>query len=306
MAYTLKDSFTDGVGSNMSLTSIYTKVMQTFTTSEEYTLTRIGVWIGRNPYPGNISGGIYSVSGGLPNSLLESFTMTVTGFSSPGQETFALLDSPLELSSEVQYAIVFDWPGGGVQGDLYGDRNFDSDKYAGGQWLAYRLLTTTWENPYGSGFVDMYFKTYSERIIKLSTPTNTDTGILLQPLLQWTISGTGAQEGDFLDVYFKKNDSSFGEDDLLGALVDAVLNSSWQIVGGLDYNSTYYWQIQAAASGNGELSSSEIWSFTTTTFRPPAVSIGSGGASDFTGVNNMLTRKRFVAAANGKIWYEDI
>ncbi len=145
-----------------------------------------------------------------------------------------------------------------------------------------------------------------DRQINLSSPANTATGIILQPLLQWTISGDGAQDGDLLDIYLRKDDASFTSADQLGFLVDATLNSSWQIVGGLEYNSTYYWQVQAAESTSGDLLSSSVYSFTTTTFRPPAISTGVGGASDFTGENNMLTVNRLISAANNRIWYEDI
>ncbi|KKN37106.1 hypothetical protein LCGC14_0766960 [marine sediment metagenome] len=148
---------------------------------------------------------------------------------------------------------------------------------------------------------------FEERQILLSSPANTATGILLQPLLQWSING-GSEDGDLLDIYIRKDDSNFTSADLIGSLVDATLNSSLQIVAGLEYNSTYYWQVQAANSAGGYpiLLTSSIWSFTTTTFRPPAVPIGDGGAGDFTGENNMLTKKRFIAAANNKIWYENL
>lgn len=184
--YILKDFFADDVSHIMVLNSTLTKVMQTFTTSEAYTLARIGIWIGRDPYPGDISGGIYSVSGGLPNVLLESFTITVTGWLNPGQELFALLDSPLELSSGVQYAIVLDWPGSGIQGYLHGVRDLETDRYVGGESLSYRVSSGEWENPSGTGFVDMYFKTYSSYSLT-PIPGHTATGIKLYPTLSWAV-----------------------------------------------------------------------------------------------------------------------
>ena len=172
------------------------------------------------------------------------------------------------------------------------------------------------------------FTTEAIRQINLSSPANTATGVVLQPLLQWSIDGGGAEAGDLLDVYLRKNDSNFGADDQLGFLVDAILNSSWQIVGGLDYDSTYYWQIQAAASGDDELLSSAIWSFTTSPFYPPAYSTrerlvygepggpgdpeGDPGDPDVrnyetvpSGENNMLTVRRLIVAARNRIYYED-
>ena len=140
------------------------------------------------------------------------------------------------------------------------------------------------------------------RQINLSSPTDTDTEIVLEPLLQWTIDGGGAEAGDLLDIYLRKDDSNFTGDDLLAGLVDATLNSDLQIVGGLTYNSTYYWQVQAANSTAGDLVSSSIFSFTTLVFAPPAVSVD--GSSNPTGLNNMVTLKRIVVAAANKIFYE--
>ena len=195
--------------------------------------------------------------------------MSYVAFNAVGNESYSI-PSQLDESQEYEWRV---------------------DSYNGSQ------LTTgdTWS-----------FTTTAQRQINLSSPANTATGIILQPLLQWTISGIGAQEGDLLDIYIKKDDSDFSVDDRIGSLVDATLNSSLQIVAGLEYNSTYYWQVQAAnsAGGFGTLLTSPIWSFTTTTFRPPAVPIGGNGEP--IGINNMLTRKRFIAAANNKIWYEDI
>ena len=243
------------------------------------------------------------MSGGLPDVLLASFTLTVPGFVSPGTEEFALLDSPLDLSSGVQYALVVEWGGPPVTAfSLGGRRTGVSDPYPGGNWLRYHK-NNGWEDIFETGFMNMYFKTYSEtRKMILSVPADTDTGITTHPLLQWTISEGGAEEGDLLDIYLRKDDANFTEDDLLAGLVDATANSSLQIVGGLEYNSTYYWQVQAAFSVDGELTSSDVYSFTTLVFAPPTVSVDGGGNP--TGLNNMITLKRLVAASNNKIYYE--
>ena len=184
MAYILKDSFTS-VSTGSGLSSTVTKTMMTFTPSESYTLVRIGAWIGISPYPNDTPGGIYSVSGGLPNILLESFTMTVTSFVNPGQETFTLLDSPLALSSGIQYAIVFDYAGSAITTKLYGHRDFVSDPYPGGKWMRFRI-GTGWEDIFGSGDMNMYFKTYSEYSLS-PTPSHEATGVLLFPTLSWTV-----------------------------------------------------------------------------------------------------------------------
>lgn len=166
-------------------------------------------------------------------------------------------------------------------------------------------VSITFDEAQGLGVHVVFTATLAGRQVELSSPTDEDTGIILQPLLQWGISGDGAHEDDYLFVYLRKDNSNFtDEDDLIGNWVVAELNSSLQVVAGLEYNSTYYWQVQAA-SIDASLADSEIWSFTTTTFRPPAIS--THPISELpTGENNMLTVRRLIAAANGKIWYEDL
>ena len=181
--YILKDSFTGGQATSIQLGSTITKTMMTFTATSSYTLARIGAWVGISIPPNDTPGGIYSVSGGLPNVLLESFTMTVDAFEE--EETFALLDTPLDLSSGVQYAIVFDFAGGFVFTFVNGDRDFVSDPYPGGQWLRYRD-GVGWDDIFGSGDMNMYFKTYSEFSLT-PTPGDESTGIVLFPTLSWVI-----------------------------------------------------------------------------------------------------------------------
>lgn len=177
------------------------------------------------------------------------------------------------------------------------------------------------------------YTTRAQRTVVLSSPTNTDTGILLQPLLDWAISGIGAQYGsyedqDYLFVYLKKDDANFTEDNLISNFLEAVLNSDLQIVAGLEYGATYYWQVQAGNTAS-DLADSEVWSFTVLDFLPPAHSTreklvygepggpgdpeGDPGDPDTreyetipSGENNMLTARRLIVAAKNKIFYEDI
>lgn len=155
------------------------------------------------------------------------------------------------------------------------------------------------------------YTTRAQRTVILSAPDNEDTGLLLPPfLIEWTIDGIGAQYGsfedqDFLFIYMRKDDANFTEDNLIGNFVQAVANDDLQIVALTPpmHGSTYYWQIQAGNTA-ADLADSEVWSFTILNLLPPAVPIGGNGEP--IGINNMLTRKRFIAAANNKIWYEDI
>ncbi len=206
--------------------------------------------------------------------------------------------TPYTVADATEYAIVVTVTGGSQSHnwfDWFIDNTASGYKrgvYSSGAW-AIVSNASHWFQVWGSDLT---------RQVILSSPTNEDIGIILQPLLEWTVDGTGQDDDDYFFPYLKKDDANFTEDDLLVNFYQGLWR---QIISGLEYNTTYYWQVQAANEA-GSLSDSDVWSFTITTFRPPAVSIGSGGASDFTGENNMLTKQRFIAAANNKIWYEDI
>ena len=285
---------------------------QSFTTTDAYSISSVKILVYRFSLPETITVSIRAVSGDDPTGsdlAVGTFDGDAVTEDSGGEWKEITFDTPYELSASTKYTIHIRNEGTahGVGPSLNWLGVSGSSSYPDGAGRYSFNGGAGWS----SAAKDFNFETWGSDLIRqinLSSPANTATGIILQPLLQWSIDGVGAQDGDLLDIYIRKDDSSFTSADLIGSLVDAVLNSSLQIVAGLEYNSTYYWQVQAAASagGFGTLLTSVIWSFTTTTFRPPAVSIGDGGAGDFTGENNMLTKKRFIAAANNKIWYENL
>lgn len=153
------------------------------------------------------------------------------------------------------------------------------------------------------------YTTRAQRTVVLSLPANIGTDVLLQPLLVWTIDGIGAQYGsfedqDFLFIYLRKDDANFTEDDLIGNFVQAFANDDLQVVAGLEYEGTYYWQVQAGNTA-ADLADSEVWSFTVQVFSPPAYSVHPVSGLP-TGESNQITVQRLVAIANNKFWYEDI
>ena len=87
------------------------------------------------------------------------------------------------------------------------------------------------------------------------------------------------------DVYFglPENLVLISEDQIgLSVVVPSVL----------EYNTTYNWRIDTDTVA--EVITGDVWAFTTLVFTPPVP----------TGINNMITLKRIVAAANNKIFYE--
>ncbi len=303
--YVLKDSYTEINGSFSHLSSAYTKLMQTFTASSDYTLYRLAVWIGGTlQYTDQVSGGIYSISGGLPDTLLTSFTLTVTGILTNELKAYTEVDTPLELNSGTQYAIVVDWPG--IQFSTYSLLRgwyFDEDHYPGERGMRY--YEGAWEDPFPVGYIDICFELYTVSFV-LTYPDNGLTNVYLNedwlmnylweddddpyPISAYTVHFNGVAQTDrsrYSIIFYKLN---------LGVT--------------LEYSTTYEWFVRKDLGGEAYIDS-DTWSFTTLDFAPPlpsGITLDENGnpTGDATGINNMLTRQRFIAAANNKIWYEDI
>ncbi len=183
MTYTIEESNTGSenlVSVTMWNSGTYSKVAQIFTANRDYTLQAIALFVAAFTPPLNTTGGIYSVSGGEPNAKLEDFTITATKVTGSNQEETAVLDSPLELTEGVQYAIVVNEPASDFFYVTY--RNTGSSTYAGGPGLRYT------GGAWGAlpNDADFYFITYSTFSLT-PTPGDTSTGIKLYPTLSWVI-----------------------------------------------------------------------------------------------------------------------
>jgi len=204
------------------------------------------------------------------------------------------ISGPYELESDTDPGIY-----GLRASNLNGTYTFSKTDYT------FEPPSFTFNNSSGHGAHVDIVATSTIRKIQLSSPADEDTDVLLQPLLQWSIGGDGATEGDLLDIYLRKDDANFTGDDLLAGLVDATLNSSLQVVAGLEYGATYYWQVQAFASEEDDLLSSSVFSFTVQTFSPPIQSVHPVSGLP-TGENNQATIRRLMVAVKNTIFYEDI
>ena len=75
----------------------------------------------------------------------------------------------------------------------------------------------------------------------------------------------------------------------------------------LEYNTIYNWRVDTDTGA--ETITGDVWSFTTLVFAPPlpsGVTLDGDGipTGTPTGVNNMVTLKKLVVAANNKVFYE--
>ncbi len=105
-------------------------------------------------------------------------------------------------------------------------------------------------------------------------------------------------------------DISFGPTGDLSLISFDQAGLSIEVPYTLDYNIEYSWRVDA--TNEFGTTTGDVWSFTALLFAPP---FPTGVTLDYgedppvptgtpTGVNNMVTLKRIVVAANDKIWYE--
>jgi len=103
------------------------------------------------------------------------------------------------------------------------------------------------------------------------------------------------------DVYF----SRVGDD--LELVASAISELEFQIPYPLEYNAVYQWRVDATNVVG--TTTGDVWTFTSTLFYPvlpTGVTLDGDGNPTGTalGLNNMMTLKRLVAAANNKVYYE--
>lgn len=133
------------------------------------------------------------------------------------------------------------------------------------------------------------------------TPLNTATDLTLSEVESTWVSPSA--NTDSYDIYFGLESGNLTlVDNTVGLLLDLVSVFP-------TYNYTYYWNIDAV-NDFGVTSGNEV-SFTTIAFYPPlptGVTLDNDGnpTGTPTGINNMITVRRLVVAANSKIWYESI
>ncbi len=285
------------------------QLSQSFTITDAYSISSVKILVYRFGLPETITVSITEVSGDNPTGAdlaIGTFDADFITEDTDGEWIEITFITPYELSAATKYAIYIRNEGDPTElgPAVYWLGVTGSSSYSDGQGGRSLNGGSSW----GNATADFNFETWGSnppRQINLSYPTNEDTEITLQPLLQWGINGDGAQEGDLLDIYLREDDANFTTDDQLGFDVDATLNSNLQIVAGLEYDATYHWQVQAADSEEDDLLSSAVYSFTVQSFSPPGYS--THPISELpTGENNQITVRRLVVAAKDKIYYEDL
>lgn len=134
------------------------------------------------------------------------------------------------------------------------------------------------------------------------TPADAASNVTLD---QATIAWDDGGGSDTYNVYYGVSSGN------LSLVSSAQVGTSFNLAAYLPfaYNVTRYWRIDST-NAQGTTTGDE-WSFSTIAFAPvlpTGVTLdGSGNPTGTaTGENNIVTIRRWVAAANNKIWYEDL
>jgi len=279
---------------------------QSFTPTETYTCEQIrfyATWGHADPGACRVS--VQETTAGLPNgSLLTDWaTFSVSGAQAKTMRTVNFSTQP-DLDIGTMYAIVWEAPSGvstvkeliiwgGTSTYTVGNLVYNT-----GGWI--NLETH-----------DHHFQLWGSDVPVLpGKPTNPTPGDEASDVTLHDTAGTWESGGntDSYNVYYGTL-SGF-----LELVEEGVTDLSLDLVEGLFsvYGRISYWRVDAV-NENGTTTGDE-WYFTTMLFGPPlppGVSIDYGEDPPVltgtpTGESNMMTVRRLVAAANGKIWVEDI
>ena len=311
MAATLRDkqTTTSTVGSNFPHESGLTGIGQTITPSESYRCDQIKFYQSKYKLnPGTCYVSIEETTAGLPNGSKITDNAAFTCNDVKTLETVTFATQPV-LESGVMYAIVFENPSGvigtapwyddGKRLQIYGYTTH-GNLYTDGTWLNKNGAWATYANG------DIYFAMWGSPGYpgKPTTPgpaADASDVTLNDTTATWVSGG----DTNSYNVYYGTLSGflSLVESevtDLYLPLVDGAFSV---------YNTITYWRVDAV-NDQGTTTGDE-WAFTTLRFYPvlpTGMSLDDDGNPTGTpsGLNNMISVHRLVAAAQDKIWYEEL
>lgn len=293
--------------------------MQSWTTVSAYTITAVALYCLKDGSPGNITVSIREVDSetgkptGEDKCSVTVADSVISAFPTRAWYTFTF-DTSYALDDATQYAIIFRATSGSAF-NAFWPFGYSSSGYANGGHATSPNSGSSWSTV--SITTDMDFRIYGGTPApgKPITPSPSDAAssiTLDETPLSWVSGGNT----DTYEVYFREQ----GDDwELVG---EAQAGVEWTIdFGILAYGTTYEWRIDATNAYS--TTTGDTWGFDSIDFNQIRVSyrLISGGSGsgpydsppgvqgtdwEYTGESNMLTVKRLVAAANSKIWYENI
>ncbi len=306
---------------------------QTFTASSNYSLNAIKILVYRVFTPDTITVSIRATSGNLPTgSDLATETFDGDGLTSDsaGEWKEVVFEPELELTSGVKYALIVR----AVDASFRWRVDDSAPTYTGGTRVSSLDSGSSWDTTFADDFMFEIYGTAAPLTppTKAENPAPTDTNASVT-LDQATITWDDGGGADTYNVYYG---TSSGDLSLVSAAQAGESFIVTDITDGspFEYLSSRFWRIDST-NGDGTTTGDE-WSFTTIRLKPPGKtyfytitgqyykllvqSDGSLGDPPGMGVENtdyvflaagyeanfVATNRRLVAAAENRIWYEDI
>jgi len=313
----LKDSFVTFDGTGISVTHGVNWHAQTFVTTSAYTTSGVALNCWKFGSCGNVKVSIRETTDGKPSGDdLCSVTVAegvISTLPTLAYYTFTF-DTAYALSDATKYAIVWAAADGDAANYFtpFGD---GAAGYANGGTFISSNSGSTWgsEGTAADANFRVYGDTPSPGLPTTPSPTNTGTGITLDETpLSWVTGG----DTDTYEIYWRIQGDAW----VLVGVAQAGL--TWTIdFGTIAYGTTYEWRVDATNAY--DTTTGTTWSFGSIAYDQLRISYvlisggsGSGPYDDppgtegtdwsWTGLNNMMSVRRLVVAANSKIWYESI
>jgi len=295
--------------------------MQSWTTTSAYTITAVALYCLKDGSPGDITVSIREVDSetGKPTGI-DKCSVTVaegviSNFPTRAWYTFTF-DTSYALDDATQYAIVMRATGGSAF-NAFWPFGYGSSGYADGGFSLSTNSSSSWGTISTTNDMDfrIYGGTPSPGLPTTPSPVNTGTGITLDETpFSWVSGG----DTDTYEIYFRESGDAWPTEP--NGVAQAGV--TWAInFGTIAYGTTYEWRVDA--TNPYDTTTGTTWSFGSIAFDQLRISYvlisGGSGAGPYddppgtegtdwswTGLNNMITVRRLVVAANSKIWYESI
>ena len=291
---------------NDSYNAVYGNIWcgQSFTTVASFSISSVKLFLNRTGDPGTITVSIKATSGGLPtdddlcSGTISGSSITYNPVGAWYEITFS---SPYTLDAETKYAIIVR-TSASFPNILYWHYDHTSPTYAGGSYHFSANGGSSWSANTGTDFM---FETWGNPILPGKptnpTPADEESGIALHST---TVTWESGGNTDSYNIYFGTL-SGF-----LSLVAEGVTELEATLVTGnfTNYGFPQYWRVDAV--NDAGITQGDEWYLTTILFDtiiPTGMSLVDGELTGTpTGENNMITVRRLVAAANSKIWYEDL
>lgn len=152
--------------------------------------------------------------------------------------------------------------------------------------------------------------------VKTPAPIDTFTGMTLDyQEFSWVSGSDAPPDEEVYNVYWGTTSGSLTQIVVEGSLTSIAAVYLLGVVGAGLYSETYYWRVDTYWPSTEETADGDEWWFSSISFDPPlptGVTLTGGDGDEGeptgtpTGENNMITLKKLVAAAQNKIFYEDL